>query len=973
MSTRKEREIVRRLASLTTDLPAPEPPPELLQRLRNDLPAALAAAREGGSGHNGDGGDDADRDDQAGSGDEKGSRGAGSPPSAPVQLGSRRAGRRWLAAAAILVMTVGGGWLSWKLWLAGPPPGSVDLAAPGVREEALQSRQAAASEGAAAPQENVARGEAEALRDASPPSAATTSDELERRRAPRDLETRKVVGPEPAPPGAPRPAAVPEPRQESARAVASAAAPQAAPAASAGAVPATRLGNLRVKVLGPDVYPLPGVTVQAFGARDHRKGVTDDHGQVTLRDLPVGTYRVRAELDGFSAVEVPGVDIPAAGAPLVRIPLSLAYLAEEIVVSGVPAPPPPSVPPPEMEPVLSAPLPDAGLSDEAYGVPAESGYAAAEPEGPIHVPSVPKPKAVQAPPPSPPGRRVDRGRARVDATEMEQQGRLREAEESESTAAAQADVEADLDDELAAEEAPDAPVFTDTAADRLSTFGLDVDTGSYTIIRQELADEWLPDPWDVRVEEVVNYLRYPDLFAAEPARPGEVFRMQGDGAPWPFAAATASGSTPATYLLRFRVAARPVAAENRKPAVLTLLVDVSGSMEGENLEMVRQGVNRLLDTLEPRDRVALVVFSDDAEMLASHGDRNALRTAVADLATRGGTNAEAGLVLAYQQAEAAFDPAAANRVILLSDGVANMGATTVNELLDRVAAAAGSGIELTTVCVGSDSDDELMEQLADRGDGRYLHVDRTAEAERVFVEELTGTLQTVAEEARVQVELDPRLVRRWRLLGYENRALEDYEFRYDDTVDAGEVGAGQSVTALYEVELTPAAALSPDQPLALLRLRYRRPGEDLFREDELWLRGRELAASWDAAAADLRLAAVAGRFAELLRPAPELSSYLRTAAGLDALVPQARAVADALPGSPQAAELAGLVATAAKVAAEDAAEEAEYAAEEAAQRAEEEKNWRWMEDDEDSPPTAPSSAPSAAAAESPPSAPPDPP
>jgi hypothetical protein len=142
-------------------------------------------------------------------------------------------------------------------------------------------------------------------------------------------------------------------------------------------------------------------------------------------------------------------------------------------------------------------------------------------------------------------------------------------------------------------------------------------------------------------------------------------------------------------------------------------------------------------------------------------------------------------------------------------------------------------------------------------------------------------------------------------------------------------------------------------------LRYREPGESAFREDELWLRGRDLAASWQAAPADLRLAAVAGRFAELLRPEPELSAYQQAAAGLDALVPQARAVADALPSSPRAAELAGLVATAARVLSEDVEEEAEYAAEEAEDRAEEAAAWRWVEDDEGSPPppTAPPETP----------------
>jgi Ca-activated chloride channel family protein len=271
---------------------------------------------------------------------------------------------------------------------------------------------------------------------------------------------------------------------------------------------------------------------------------------------------------------------------------------------------------------------------------------------------------------------------------------------------------------------------------------------------------------------------------------------------------------------------------------------------------------------------------------------------VAALRPAGGTNAEAGLALGYHLAWKARRPGASSRVVLLSDGVANQGVTAPEAILARVAVAAADGIELTTVGVGMGHfDDVLLEHLADRGDGRYVYVDGAAEARRVFVEELEGTLETVAEEARAQVEFDPRRVESWRLLGYENRDLADETFRFDHAVDAAEVGAGQTVTVLYEVELrTPAVG-----PLALLKLRYRDPRDGRFHEVEKRLTSGDVAPRWEAAPASLRLAAIAAELAEQLRGSP-----FAEGTGIEEVARRARAVAAARPGDPRAAELADL-------------------------------------------------------------------
>lgn len=398
---------------------------------------------------------------------------------------------------------------------------------------------------------------------------------------------------------------------------------------------------------------------------------------------------------------------------------------------------------------------------------------------------------------------------------------------------------------------PENPLV-DTDYDALSTFGLDVDTGSYGLVRRHLMESTLPAPQTVRIEELLNAFDYGD-----PAPSHGDFAITAQGAPSPF--------RPGLQLLRLGIKARVVKAENRKPAALTFVVDVSGSMQQpDKLDLARQALGLLLDQLEPEDTVALVTYGSEAQVVLAHtADKEAVRRALDELGDGGSTNAEAGLRLGYEEARRAFRPGAVNRIVLCSDGVANVGATDPEALLERVGDEARRGIELTTLGFGMGVyNDELMEQLADKGDGRYAYLDDLIEAHRVLVEELTGTVQTVARDARVQLELNPGTVKRYRLLGYENRDIADHRFRYDDQ-DAGEIGSGHAVTVLYELELEPAV---PDTAsLAVLRLRWRSVAEDRFVEIEEPVYRRDLVADWDQAAPALRWAALTTRFAQALR------------------------------------------------------------------------------------------------------------
>lgn len=418
--------------------------------------------------------------------------------------------------------------------------------------------------------------------------------------------------------------------------------------------------------------------------------------------------------------------------------------------------------------------------------------------------------------------------------------------------------------------------FIDVRADPFSTFGLEVDTGSYTLARRHLMEGRLPPPESVRVEEWLNAFDYGD-----PAPTAGTFEMVVQGAPSPFGGLEAAKR----HVVRLGVKATETLPRQTGPAALTFVVDVSGSMDGpERLGLVKQSLGLLLSELRPEDSVALVTYGDAGRVILPHTrDKEAIRAALTELVSGGSTNAEEGLVLGYREAEKAFRPDGVNRVILCSDGVANVGATGPDSILESIGEKADRGIELTTLGFGMGTyNDHLMERLADQGDGRYAYVDDLKEAHRLLVEELAGTLMTVAEETRVQVEWNPAAVKGYRLIGYENRAIPDEEFRYDAT-DAGEIGPGHAVTALYEVEL--AEPVVPGRPLGVWYIRYRDPATDRFVEESRYLTPADLSPSWEQSPPALRFAALvaaaarsveAGEVKRLERIAESLRTVVET-------------------------------------------------------------------------------------------------
>ena len=352
--------------------------------------------------------------------------------------------------------------------------------------------------------------------------------------------------------------------------------------------------------------------------------------------------------------------------------------------------------------------------------------------------------------------------------------------------------------------------FVDVRRDALSTFALDVDTGSYGVARSLLEQGYRPPPASVRVEEWVNAMEYDDPAPTE-ADLG-VVTESGPGA----------GPDEATQLVRVAVAAREVEPSERPRVNVTLVVDRSGSMDiRDRLGLVQSSLALLADRLAGDDTVSVVSFEDRARPILEPTpvhDTEAILDAIEELEPGGSTNLEAGLRLGYEQAREGFDPDAVNLVVLASDGVANVGDTGPGSLSEKIAEEGRDGIHLVTVGYGMGNyNDHLMEQLADLGDGFYSYVDTFAEAERLFGTELTTTLTPVAAEARVQVEFDPELVTSYRLVGYDNRAIADEDFD-DLSVDAGELGAGHHATALYEVRL--AEGVPHGAPIGVATVRW---------------------------------------------------------------------------------------------------------------------------------------------------------
>lgn len=396
--------------------------------------------------------------------------------------------------------------------------------------------------------------------------------------------------------------------------------------------------------------------------------------------------------------------------------------------------------------------------------------------------------------------------------------------------------------------------FIDTEDDHLSTFGMDVDTASYSVTRRYLRDGYLPPPEAVRVEEFVNAFDY--NYRSPSA---EAFAVHIDGAPSRF------GEGKRLQLLRIGVQGRVVPDENRKDAMLTFVIDVSGSMDMENrLELVKRALTLLVEQLRPGDKVAIVVYGSRARIVLPHTGiegREEILGAIHSLAPEGVTNAEEGLRLGYSLASRNARVNGINRIILCSDGVANVGETGADGILRTIRSHVEEGITLTTLGFGMGNfNDVLMEQLANNGDGSYAYIDTLNEAKRVFVENLTGTLQLIAKDAKVQVDFNPQVVSRFRLLGYENRRLDHEDFR-DDKADGGEIGSGHSVTALYEIKLHEGAT----GQLATVFIRHEDPDTRRISEINEEIFTTQLNKTFEAASPEFQLAATVAEFAEILR------------------------------------------------------------------------------------------------------------
>ena len=375
--------------------------------------------------------------------------------------------------------------------------------------------------------------------------------------------------------------------------------------------------------------------------------------------------------------------------------------------------------------------------------------------------------------------------------------------------------------------------FLSAKQNPLSTFSIDVDTASYANVRRFLNQQQLPPPGAVRIEELINYFTY-DYLPPEGNVPFSVHVELAD-CPW----------NAKHRLARIGLKGREIHVEQRPPSNLVFLLDVSGSMADANkLPLVKSAMKMLVDRLGENDRVAIAVYAGASGLvLPSTSADNKLRilSALDHLEAGGSTNGGEGIQLAYRIAVENFLQGGVNRVILCTDGDFNVGTTNQSELIRLIEEKAKGGVFLSVLGFGMGNyKDSTMEKLADKGNGNYTYIDTVNEARKVLVEEMTGTLITIAKDVKIQIDFNPAQVAGYRLIGYENRILRAEDFK-DDTKDAGEIGAGHTVTALYELvppgqplpesDVDPSKYQKPDKPtdadssdeLFTVRLRYKDP------------------------------------------------------------------------------------------------------------------------------------------------------
>jgi Ca-activated chloride channel homolog len=398
---------------------------------------------------------------------------------------------------------------------------------------------------------------------------------------------------------------------------------------------------------------------------------------------------------------------------------------------------------------------------------------------------------------------------------------------------------------MAAAPAPAGPVFASEERERygelsdnpihqvaeapVSTFSIDVDTGSYSNVRRILNQGHLPPTDAVRVEELVNYFPYDYALPTD----GHPFAVHTEVAPAPW--------DPEHLLLRIAIKGQDVAKESLPPANLVFLVDVSGSMSSpDKLPLLKSSLKLLVQELRPQDRISLVTYASGTQVVlppTAGSEKASIVAAIDHLNAGGSTAGAAGIQLAYEAAQQSFIAGGINRILLATDGDFNVGVSDTRQLKNMIEERRKSGISLSTLGFGTGNyNEQMMEQVADVGDGAYSYIDSLMEGHKVLVNEMTSTLATIARDVKVQIEFNPAQISEYRQIGYENRQLKREDFN-NDQVDAGDIGAGHTVTALYE--LTPAGVKGSADPLrygkkkaetpalgselAFLRLRYKAP------------------------------------------------------------------------------------------------------------------------------------------------------
>jgi Ca-activated chloride channel family protein len=502
----------------------------------------------------------------------------------------------------------------------------------------------------------------------------------------------------------------------------------------------TEVGVVSGVVLDPAGKPIAGATVELrIASTIERRGATNSRGEFRFERVPSGSYEVHAEKPGFPPATV---RVTVTASTPVSLSLTLAF-----------------------EPQRDESRQRAG-DKLAPGVPPP-------PPPPAAAPIAPKAATESAAAMSPGAPGAGRGGYGGGGYRI---GDLRRADAPFNTEAY---------DKI------DENRFHRVADDPLSTFSIDVDSASYSNVRRFLNQGQLPPPDAVRIEELINYFR----FGYKEPGPEAPFSITTEVSVCPW--------NPRHKLALIGLQARGIDDDRTPPRNLVFLLDVSGSMmPPDKLPLVKAAMRMLVDTLTPADRVAIVVYAGASGLVlpSTPGSRKAeIQRAIAELQAGGSTNGAAGIQLAYEIAVRSFIPNGINRVILATDGDFNVGVTNQGELIRLIEEKRNQGVFLSVLGVGTGNlKDSTMEKLADKGNGNYAYLDSLHEARKVLVAEAGATLVTVAKDVKIQVEFNPRSVGAYKLIGYENRILQHQDFN-DDKKDAGEIGAGHTVTALYEI------------------------------------------------------------------------------------------------------------------------------------------------------------------------------